>query len=101
MTYKIDIFLLFENDDFQVIITFPHEDPPSVYLIPTNYVNQEIQKRMNKDLERFPDWCTPGCEDCNSVCDIDKIGIPVNLYGTTTEGLLSYEITRTFWYTVG
>jgi len=86
---------------FQVIITFPNKNAPKVYLIPINEVVQETRERMDKERGDFPRWCIPGGKDCDAVCDIGKIGVPVNLYGNATKGLSSYEIAKTFWYTVG
>ena len=83
---------------FQVIITFPDENAPKVYLIPEHDINLQTRERMEKEIGDFPFWCSPCCED--SICDIDEFGIRMRVDGESVV-IQDCDITRTFWYTVG
>ncbi len=86
---------------FQVIITFPGENAPKVYLISINDVDWQMRERMEEEVGNFPDWCSP-CSGV-SICDIDKIGKSIRVDGKLDNKtpVPLYEVTRTFWYAVG
>nr|QBK86073.1 MAG: hypothetical protein LCMAC101_06680 [Marseillevirus LCMAC101] len=92
---------------YQIIICFPVDNGPGVYIIHEDDVTEEMLKRMEAELGEFPAWCIPSEDEPDSdgeydnpqpICDIDKIGVPLDVLGKEHE---AYTIVKTFHYCVG
>ena len=60
----LDIFIAnMSRTHVLVVLAYPAPNPPSVYVIPRDVINESVWDAMHEDRGGFPNWCTGDDDD--------------------------------------